>query len=89
MNDTLEVASVLLEAGAEVSAQGPDGWTPLLIAASKSWSPEVVEVLIDAGADLSAQTSEGQTTFYLAGENLAIRESSRYCRLNEEGLDLR
>ncbi|MBL6914774.1 MAG: ankyrin repeat domain-containing protein, partial [Planctomycetes bacterium] len=44
-NDLQKVV-LLLEKGAEVNARDTDGWTPLMVAAGYSSTPEIVALLI-------------------------------------------
>jgi ankyrin repeat protein len=55
-----EIAELLVENGADVSAKDEDGWTPLFYAAGGG-KKEVVELLIEKGADVNA-TDDGGTT---------------------------
>jgi ankyrin repeat protein len=54
----LETVKALAAAGADVEAQGPDGWTPLMCAVI-SGQVGVVEMLVQAGADADALTPDG------------------------------
>jgi ankyrin repeat protein len=72
----LEVARILKEHGASVSAQNKDGHTPLHVMFLRNWVPffntsshsEVVHMLIERGADVSAQDKDGQTPLHLASQ---------------------
>jgi len=61
----LDVARMLIEHGADVSAQNEDDQTPLHLA-SKAGQLGVARTLIERGADVSAQDKDGQTPFRLA-----------------------
>lgn len=52
VNKRADVVEVMLEAGADPSITGDNGWTPLIYAANKD-SLEIVKLLVDAGADVS------------------------------------
>jgi hypothetical protein len=54
------VARVLLDAGADASAQRSDGFTPLILAVFFGHEA-VVRLLVERGVDVSAQTSLGTT----------------------------
>ncbi len=61
----MEVAQMLIERGADVSAQGKYGNTPLHLALEYR-HVEVAQMLIECGADLSAQGKYGNTPLHLA-----------------------
>jgi len=65
-NDDVEVATLLLSAGASPKATTRIGAiTPLLIAC-KNGNPAMVKALLDAGADLRATTADGATALMTA-----------------------
>jgi uncharacterized protein len=65
-NDDVEVATLLLSAGASPKATTRiGGITPLLIAC-KNGNPAMVKTLLDAGADLKATTADGATALMTA-----------------------
>lgn len=69
--------TLLLEAGADPSAQDENGWSPLHFAAQAS-SAEVTRVLITAGAtvdlrDLNGNTPLGKAVFSSRGEGAVIK----------------
>jgi ankyrin repeat protein len=58
-NPSLEISTLLIEAGADVNCKGPWGCTPLMLAVFlESSSPEIVTLLIEAGADVNARTED-------------------------------
>ena len=59
-NDLQKVV-LLLEKGAELEARSTNGWTPLMIAAGYSSTPEIVALLIEKGAELEARDTAGKT----------------------------
>jgi ankyrin repeat protein len=67
-NGHVEVVQVLLECGADSSAQNKDGSTPLHWA-SLSGHVEVVQVLLECGADSSAQNKDGSTPLHWASQS--------------------
>ena len=64
----LEVARVLLDAGADHNAASQDGLTAL-IAAARHGHLEVVQLLLEAGSDKKVATQGGETALMAATEN--------------------
>jgi ankyrin repeat protein len=62
----LEIAQLLLKAGADVNQDGPVGTTPLAAACSQTDSIRIVEFLIERGADVNAKGYNGTTPLYQA-----------------------
>jgi hypothetical protein len=60
--------SAMIEAGCAVDIVGPNGWTPLLFAASVG-KQETVEQLIIRGANVNHKDSLGRTALHLAAQN--------------------
>jgi ankyrin repeat protein len=56
----------LIRDGADVNARNNDGWTPLMLAAGHSTSPEIVTVLLEKGAEVNASNSYGITPLMFA-----------------------
>ena len=61
----VEVARMLVEAGADVEALAADGATPMHIAAQNAHL-EVVRTLVEAGADVEAQKARGSRPMHIA-----------------------
>jgi ankyrin repeat protein len=64
-SDRIEVARVLLDAGAAPDARQSGGWTPLH-AAAHNGSHDLVAMLVAAGAERGAVNDEGKTSLDLA-----------------------
>jgi uncharacterized protein len=62
-----EVAQLLLDAGADVNAKQPGGFTPLH-AAAQVGNEELVALLLERGADPAARLDDGRTPADLARE---------------------
>lgn len=85
LNDKLEMAQVLLYAGATVSpVTRVGGYAPLHLA-SRSGHGEVVRALLEAGAEANAYTTTGVTSLHFAAEADAA-EAIR--ALSEHGADV-
>ena len=79
-DDLVKVVGMLIEHGADVTAQTQDGWTPLHLAIQgrnggsrkketrriRVRKLEVINMLIKRGADVSALTKDGRTPLHLA-----------------------
>ena len=64
----IEVAQVLLDAGADVNQTTRYGWTPLL-AATQNRNYQMGKFLIEHGADVNITNKGGWTNLYLATDN--------------------
>jgi uncharacterized protein len=64
----IEVARVLLEAGADVNQVTRYGWSPLL-AATQNRNYQLAKFLIENGADVNIANKGGWTPLYLATDN--------------------
>ena len=64
----VDLARMLIEHGADVSAQNEDGWTALHLA-SGNGNVDLAQMLIERGADVSAQNEDRSTALHLALEN--------------------
>jgi len=67
----IDVARVLLEAGADVNQASRYGWSPLL-AATQNQNYRMAEFLIGQGADVNLANKGGWTPLYLATDNRNI-----------------
>jgi len=71
----VDLARMLIEHGADVSAQTKDEWTALH-EASENGHVNVARTLVECGADMSAQTENGRTALHWASQyghvNLAL-----------------
>ena len=76
----LAIVLALLDAGAWVNVQG---FSPLHAAARGTDDPDVIEALLEAGADASAQDGEGMTPWHYARDNLVLKGTKVYWRLND------
>ena len=76
---------LLVAAGADAAAAGPDGETPLMVAA-RTGVPAALEALLAAGAELDARDREfGQTPLMIA---VRERQSAAVALLLERGADV-
>lgn len=69
-----EIAKLLVEAGANVSATNNNGTTPLMYAktaAVGSGDLQILELLLTAGADINARDSKSKTAFIYLTEHAA------------------
>ncbi len=62
----VQLAKVLIEHGADVTARNNDGFTSLHIAAENGFA-DMIEFLLNCGADADAQDSKGETPLHCAG----------------------
>lgn len=61
-----EIASLLIDAGADVNATGEFGKTPLHYAAEAEGPASLAELLIENGADVEKPNKGGETPLYMA-----------------------
>jgi len=64
----VDLARMLVERGADISAQKNDGSTALHLA-SENDHVDLAWMLVERGADISAQKNDGSTALHLASEN--------------------
>ena len=74
---------VLLNAGADTSAQDEDGNTPLHYAANFG-KDENIQVLLATGADAKAKDNNGKSPWDYAQDNEDLKGTKGYWALNEE-----
>lgn len=67
LGNSVEVAQLLLEAGADVNASAAGGYTPLHLAASNG-KRDIVTLLLEHGADREARCDQGKTAADYARE---------------------
>ena len=58
-----------IDQGAQVNVHGPQGRTPLMIAAMWNPNPEAVSTLLKAGAEVDARSKRGRTALMIAAES--------------------
>jgi ankyrin repeat protein len=97
--DRPEIARMLVEHGADVSAHNKDGQTPLHLVFHGSWDPhfgkadrpEIARMLIEHGADVSALDKHSQTPLHLAlrvvleGARMLIEHGASASAQNKDG----
>ena len=64
-NGNLEIANLLLDAGANIDVADKDGWTPLMVAASHGYS-DYCGLLQARGANPNLKNKDGQTALDIA-----------------------
>jgi ankyrin repeat protein len=65
INVRVEIARILIDAGADLNVQDEDGWTPLHWAAECE-QDEIAKMLINAGAIKDIQDNKGKLPYDLA-----------------------
>jgi len=66
-NGRIEIASRLINAGANINGRSRQGYTALMIAASHG-QDDIVRLLLDKGADLTTVDAEGRNALQIARE---------------------
>jgi len=66
-NGRIEIASRLIEAGANINGRSHQGYTALMIAASHG-QDDIVHLLLNKGADLTTVDSDGRNALQIARE---------------------
>lgn len=83
LNPNPEIIQALVRLGANINARTKYDLTPLHLAAYSNSNPQVVLVLLDLGADPKARTSDGETAWDLIQENLGLKNTPAYWKLND------
>ncbi|KAL6820195.1 hypothetical protein J3E69DRAFT_341379 [Trichoderma sp. SZMC 28015] len=83
-NGQKDITKMLLENGADVNIQDPDGQAPLWWAASEG-QKEIALLLLENGADIEIMDSMGQTPLWIAAE---MEETSMIELLVTKGADI-
>jgi len=65
----LEVMELLVEYGADLDAQGNNGWLPLHLAAYKE-DLDTVELLLERGENIHLEEDTGENTMSARGEEI-------------------
>ncbi|MBP5352524.1 MAG: ankyrin repeat domain-containing protein [Alphaproteobacteria bacterium] len=65
MNRALEIAKMLIEAGADVNQETPYG-TPLMDAAKNEWNNSIIDLLLENGAKVNQTDRLGRTALFYA-----------------------
>ena len=81
----IDVARMLIEYGADLTAKDKTGMTPLHLASYRG-HVDVTRMLIELGVDLTAQNNEGETPLHLASQEGGVVEVAHM--LIERGADL-
>lgn len=66
-NGNYELASFLIDHGADVNQKNEKGWTPLMTAA-RTGRIDIIDMLLEAGADLTARTDGGTDAIRAASD---------------------
>ncbi len=69
--NSIDIARLLIDSGADIEAKDNDGLTPMHWAAETN-SLDLVRLLIDRGADIEAKDNDGLTPMHLAGETNSL-----------------
>ena len=83
----LKKVSLLLEKGAELDARNTGGWTPLMVAAGNSSTPEIVQLLLEKGADALAKDKEGKKAIDHAQKNEKLKGTPAYWKLHNKSFE--
>ena len=75
MTDKLQIVVHLIDAGADINAQAPNGKTALMYAVSNA-RMEIVELLVNSGACLSITDNRGRQACDLIGRNVNQQEQA-------------
>ena len=86
-DDDLTRVRSLVEAGAAVDARSNNGWTPLMLAAANSTTPEIVQLLLDKGANALLKNEAGERAIDLAKKNEALMGTPAYWKLHDRSFE--
>ena len=81
--DSLDVATLLIDRGADIEAKDNNGWTPLHGAAVDN-SLAVARLLIDHGADIDAKDDNGWTPLHGAAQENSLDVASLLIKLGAD-----
>ena len=79
----MEIIMALLDAGADIKAHNPEGFTPLMVAALDTENPDIIITILDAGADGKARDEDDKTAFDWTQKNKHLKGTDAYSRLND------
>jgi uncharacterized protein len=72
-----------IAAGASVSEQDKNGWTPLIHAAAINANPASISILLKAGAEATIRDRWGRTAYDFAQNNKALKGTPEYWALSD------
>ena len=67
-NNNVKVARLLVENGADVNIQTPNGWSALIFT-SQNGHTETAKLLLDHGANINMQQNDGWSALMISSQN--------------------